>query len=107
MTKAHRRPEELAEVSKRLVLLRKAMVGVDHGAQARFARMMDIRQSAWSNYELGIRMICHEHAVRLCNRTGVTFDWNFRGQFVTSMPQDLLHKITEAASITAAGRKRA
>jgi transcriptional regulator with XRE-family HTH domain len=45
----------------------------------RLCRLADISPQSWNNYETADSNIGIEPAIRLCNVTGVTLDWIYRG----------------------------
>jgi len=81
-------------VSRRLELLRRALdltttemcrrIGSDSGG------------SLWTNYEMGRRVISREHAIRLCEKFGVTLEWIYRGLEVAEIEPKLKKALIEA-----------
>jgi len=45
----------------------------------RLCRLADISPQSWNNYGTADSNIGIEPAIRLCNVTGVTLDWIYRG----------------------------
>jgi transcriptional regulator with XRE-family HTH domain len=45
----------------------------------RLCRLADTSPQSWNNYETADSNIGIEPAIRLCNVTGVTLDWIYRG----------------------------
>lgn len=45
-----------------------------------FATLLGIRQNTWHNYESGARPLPVDVAVLVCQRTGVSLDWLYRGR---------------------------
>ena len=47
--------------------------------QREFARRANLKQNRYSQYESGARPITIEAAQRICDESGVTLDWLYRG----------------------------
>lgn len=45
-----------------------------------FAVLLGVRQNTWHNYESGARFLPVDVAVLVCQRTGVSLDWLYRGR---------------------------
>lgn len=54
--------------------------------QADWCRLTGIETQAWNNYESGRRRISVDQAIKVCQATGVTIDWIYRGLMNTSLP---------------------
>jgi transcriptional regulator with XRE-family HTH domain len=54
--------------------------------QAQWCRLVGIEPQAWNNYETGRRRISLDQAIKVCQATGVTTDWIYRGLMSTSLP---------------------
>jgi transcriptional regulator with XRE-family HTH domain len=64
------------EVSQRLLALREA-----YGySQSRMASMIGVSAAAWNNWESRRKRIAIDAAMALCEKTGVTLDWIYRGE---------------------------
>lgn len=61
--------------------------------QADWCRLVGIEPQAWSNYEQGIRRISIDQAVKICQATGITTDWIYRGLMSTSLPTEVQLKL--------------
>lgn len=72
--------------------------------QAALCRLTGISTAAWNNAETGDARIGVDNAILLCQATGVTLDWIYRGSR-TGLP----HPINEAIARTESApvRKRA
>lgn len=81
-------PESLPEISARLKRTREAM-GFN---QAQWCRLVGIEPAAWNNYESGLRRISPDQALKVCQATGITFDWIYRGLMNSGLP---MHVQTE------------
>jgi transcriptional regulator with XRE-family HTH domain len=66
---------ETKHVAERLRITRKAL----NLTQAELSRLTGISTSAWNNAETGDARIGIDNAINLCDATGVTLDWIFRG----------------------------
>ena len=47
--------------------------------QASWCRLVGIEPQAWSNYESGLRRISIDQALKVCQATGASLDWIYRG----------------------------
>jgi transcriptional regulator with XRE-family HTH domain len=56
--------------------------------QATWCRLVRIEQQAWNNYERGRKRISIDQALKVCEFTGVSLDWIYRG-----IRKDLPHDI--------------
>lgn len=81
-------PHSLAEIAKRLRLLREAL----DNTQASMASLAGVTPAAWGNYESGLRRIRVDEALRLCSALGVTLDWVYRGN-MSQLPIELGEKL--------------
>jgi transcriptional regulator with XRE-family HTH domain len=78
-------PDGLDEIAERLKRTRQAL-GM---SQAQWCRLTGIEPQAWNNYEKGIRRISLEQAIRVCQATGVTTDWIYRGLMSSGLPVNI------------------
>jgi transcriptional regulator with XRE-family HTH domain len=83
-------PTTTMEVADRLRLTREAL----RLKQAALCRMTGISTSAWNNAETGDARIGVDNAIVLCQTTGVTLDWIFRG-VRAGLPHPILERIRE------------
>lgn len=94
MTPSH--DETLQAITARLILLRKAIAGDDHGSQAKFAALTGIATNAWNNLEKGRNRISVDTALTLAKTIGVTLDWIYRGgDNEYRLPGDILEKFRQ------------
>ena len=56
-------------------------------------------RSGWSNYIMANRIPRITHAITLCERTGVTLDWIYRGLYASAVVPDLRRKLLIAQTI--------
>jgi transcriptional regulator with XRE-family HTH domain len=63
-------------------------------SQARLCRISDISPSAWNNYETADARIGVDQAIKLCQATGVTLDWIYRG-VRAGLPNAILEALTQ------------
>jgi transcriptional regulator with XRE-family HTH domain len=72
--------------------------------QADFCKSVGISKSAWNNYETGDRRLSLEAALQLCDETGVTLDWIYRGvkYGLPSALADAIHNVESGKQIHAA-----
>ena len=98
MPRGFTNPASAEKISKRLILLRKAL---DH-TQESLADALEIGRSQLSNYESGQpdRIITIPVALSLCAITGVSLDWIYRGN-EQSVPTELGDKLRAQARIDA------
>lgn len=89
MGKSRRSAEHHEEVARRCRVLRIAVTG-DNATE--FARLIGLNQQTWNNYETGIRRITPDAALLAAIKTGVSFDWIYRG-LVSHLPRDLARAI--------------
>jgi transcriptional regulator with XRE-family HTH domain len=68
-------PSSTPEVTARLKTTRKAL----KLTQAALCRLTGISAQAWNNVETGDARIGLDNAIQLCEATGLTLDWVFRG----------------------------
>jgi transcriptional regulator with XRE-family HTH domain len=66
---------ELDDISDRLKQLRES-TKLD---QVAFCRVVGIEPQAWNNYERGFRRISLDQALKICQATGASLDWIYRG----------------------------
>lgn len=78
----HDRDNSLDTVAGRLKRTREAF----KMNQADWCRLVGIETQAWNNYESGRRRISIDQAIRVCQATGVTIDWIYRGLMNSSLP---------------------
>lgn len=88
MTREMPNPYSLAEIAKRLKLLRNAL----NNTQATMATMAGVTPAAWGNYESGIRRIEIDAVTRLRAAIGVTSEWIYYGN-MAQLPVELAEKI--------------
>lgn len=81
-------PYSLEEISKRLLLLRKAL----GNTQATMGALAGVTGNAWQNYEAGVRRIDLDSVFQLETTTGVPQEWIYRG-IMARMPLELAEKI--------------
>ncbi|QIG92184.1 helix-turn-helix transcriptional regulator [Bradyrhizobium sp. 6(2017)] len=70
-----RHQTELQKLAARLKATRESM-GL---SQAKFSTLVDVSSQAWNNYETGFRRISLDQAIKVCDATGVSLDWIYRG----------------------------
>jgi transcriptional regulator with XRE-family HTH domain len=88
------RSKEYREVvGKRLRITRQAL----NLTTTKMCRLMgsNSRGSAWTNYEQGHRLIEPEYAIVLCQNSGLTLDWIYRGLAHSGLREDLHGKIIQ------------
>ena len=90
------------EIGKRLKLLRTAL----KMSQTALCRLASISPQAWNNAETGDNLLTVPNAVRLCQVTGVTLDWIYRGQIQSALPVIVLEEIQRQQLQQAAKPKR-
>lgn len=83
--------QQTREIGDRL--LREALAGTHHGAQAEFARRMEIGLQSWNNYERGHSRIELDAALRIARKTGVLTDWIYLGLHEDALPSSIREKI--------------
>lgn len=71
------RGESLEDIGWRIAILRQAM---GYSNAARFAAFVGWTPQQLNNYERGSKRPEVTMATRMCNRTGVTLDWIYRGE---------------------------
>jgi transcriptional regulator with XRE-family HTH domain len=81
-------PYSLDEISKRLLLLRRAL----GNTQATMGALAGVTGNAWQNYEAGVRRIDLDSVFQLETATGVPQEWIYRG-IMARMPLELAEKI--------------
>lgn len=69
-------------IAERLIRTREAM-GLN---QAQWCRLTGIEPQAWNNYESGLNRISINQAIKVCQATGVTMDWIYRGLMSGGLP---------------------
>lgn len=57
--------------------------------QAAWCRLVGIEPQAWNNYERGIRRISIDEAIKVCQATGVSMDWIYRGLMSAGLPMQI------------------
>jgi transcriptional regulator with XRE-family HTH domain len=96
----------VAAVGNRLVLTRKAL----GFTTTKMCVLMGSVSggSAYTNYEMGRRLIAHSHALALCTACGLTLDWIYRGDMRLVDPdvQSKLQQVMSDAPTTSRGRGR-
>ncbi len=60
--------------------------------QAAWCRLVGIDTPAWNNYESGLRRISIDQAMKVCQATGVSMDWIYRG-LMSGLPVDLVTRL--------------
>ena len=65
----------MIEMGRRLKVTRLAL----KLTQARLCRLADVNPQAWNNSETGKARLGLDSAIRLCEQTGLTLDWIYRG----------------------------
>lgn len=76
--------DQIHEIGERLRRIRDAK----KMNQATFCRLVKIEQQAWNNYERGARRISLDQALKVCQFTGATLDYIYRG-IEASLPYEL------------------
>lgn len=90
---AMKRPAEptgIKDVAARLRMTRKAL----KLTQARLCSITGISKAAWNNAETGDARIGVDNAIQLCQVTGATLDWIFRG-IRAGLPTELQEAISK------------
>jgi transcriptional regulator with XRE-family HTH domain len=87
-----------AEVTARLKTTRKAL----KLSQAALCRLTGISPQAWNNVETGDARIGLDNAIQLCDATGLTLDWVFRG-IRSGMSTEIRTAIAEQETAEATG----
>lgn len=88
------------EITARLILLRRAVAGDEHGSQSVFCAMTGLTTNAWNNLEAGRNRISLDTAMTLSQTLGVSLDWIYQGPaYERFLPGDLLEKIRHAREI--------
>jgi len=64
--------------------------------QAAWCRVTGIEPQAWNNYERGLRRISLDQALKVCQATGATLDWLYRGM-ADGLPVRLAMAIRQSA----------
>lgn len=82
-------PESVESIAERLKRTREAM-GFN---QAQWCRLTGIEPAAWNNYESGLRRISIDQALKVCQATGITTDWIYRGLMSTGLPMNVQTKL--------------
>jgi transcriptional regulator with XRE-family HTH domain len=103
MPRGFSNPASAEKISKRLVLLRKAL----RHTQESLAERLEIGRSQLSNYESGEpeRIITLGVAIDLCQLSGATLDWIYRGtEFY--LPPDLKEELRVQERLLAERDKR-
>lgn len=68
------------EIGARLADLRAAMGYAKRGDQASFAAWLGFTSSQWNNWEGGSKQPALGSAIKICQKTGATLDWIYRGE---------------------------
>jgi transcriptional regulator with XRE-family HTH domain len=85
--------EDMRAIAERLLLLREALDGVDHGSQTRFARRIGMDNKNWSTWETGKGRINVDGARQVSRRLGVSLDWIYDGLHEGQLPADIRDKL--------------
>lgn len=88
-------------IAARLLLLRQALFGDQRGAQAAFAKSIEMTGSEWNNLERGTRNITLAKLTQIRNRHFVSTDWILYGD-VNTLSSDLREKLILASQQYAA-----
>jgi transcriptional regulator with XRE-family HTH domain len=94
-----REPTTTGDVADRLRLTRESL----RLKQAALCRLTGISTSAWNNAETGDARIGIDNAIALCQATGVTLDWIFRG-IRSGLPHPIAERISELERAAEASR---
>jgi DNA-binding XRE family transcriptional regulator len=70
--------------------------------QAGICRLTGITPQAWNNYEKAVNRIALEQALMICQKTGVTLDWIYRGE-AGALPYKIASKLP--GTVPAKGRR--
>lgn len=81
----------LVEIGTRIRLLRLAL---GHSNASQFAALTGFTPQQLNNYERGKKRPELSMAIRICQRTGATLDWIYRGERA-GMPFDLMRSIDD------------
>lgn len=54
--------------------------GIPGMSMQAFANLLGVKQNTWHNYESGARPLPTDTAILVCQRTGVSLDWIYRGR---------------------------
>lgn len=90
-TKQERRPDKIDEIALRLRRLRLALGFTQKRAWCNFIGTLE---PSWHVFESGSRRITIDEALRLCERTGASLDWLYRG-IEYSLPVYLAEKLRQ------------
>jgi transcriptional regulator with XRE-family HTH domain len=90
-------PTTTMEVAERLRLTREAL----RLKQVAICRLTGISTAAWNNAETGDNRLGVDQAIALCQATGVTLDWIFRG-IRAGLPHAIAQRISELENAPAA-----
>jgi transcriptional regulator with XRE-family HTH domain len=81
-------PTSLQETAVRMKRTREA-----HGLnQTLWCRLTGLKLAAWNNYEKALRRINIDDAIMICQATGVSLDWIYRGN-PSALPTTLAKKL--------------
>jgi transcriptional regulator with XRE-family HTH domain len=100
-------PTTVGEVAERLRLTRQAL----RLKQVAICRMTGISPASWNNAETGDARLGVDSATALCQATGVTLDWIYRG-IRAGLPHAIAERIRElenappAPPVKTSGRSR-
>lgn len=81
-------PTSVQDVAARLKLTREAL----KLSQARLCKLTGIPTNTWNNAETGDNLLGLPNALRLCQVTGVTLEWIYRGNRF-QLPQAIAEEI--------------
>jgi hypothetical protein len=90
-TKQERRPDKIDEIALRLRQLRLAMGFPQKRAWCAF---IGGHEPLWNMFESGSRRITLDEALRVCDRTGASLDWIYRG-LEYALPVHLAEKLRQ------------
>ena len=79
-------PESIEAIADRLKRTREAMGFYN---QAEWCRLVGIDTNAWNNYEKARNRISIDQAIKVCQATGVTTDWIYRGLMTAGLPANV------------------
>jgi len=96
-----REPTRVQDVADRLRVTRLAL----KLTQRRLCELTGLSTSAWNNAETGDSRIGVDSAILLCQATGVTLDWIYRGSRV-GLPVEISVAISQIESAPPARRRK-
>lgn len=83
-------PWNVDEIARRLTLTHSVLAQ----SQIEWCRRVGIEPSTWNNYERGARRISLDAAIKVCEMTGITLDWIYRG-VLSAVPFDIARLIQD------------